>query len=166
MIILGIDPGYDKLGIAVIEKKPGEKREKYIYSDCFRTDKKLSHPERLCTLTIEIERILNTYKPTLLGIEELFFNKNQRTATKVAEARGAILAAAARAQLSISQFSPAEIKIAVTGYGKSDKKQIISMIPKLISVQKTIQEDDEYDALAAALTASATHGRSQKSASK
>lgn len=156
MIILGIDPGYEKLGVAIIEKQPKQKKELYIFSDCIKTQKTLPHAERLLHISENIKQIIETYKPDSLGIEKLFFNTNQQTATKVAEARGVILAEAARAHVTIHEFTPLEIKIAVTGYGRSDKKQVISMVSKLISITKPIKEDDEYDAIAAALSCSAS----------
>ncbi|HVT75144.1 MAG TPA: crossover junction endodeoxyribonuclease RuvC [Candidatus Paceibacterota bacterium] len=155
MRILAIDPGYERLGIAVIEKNPREK-EILVYSDCFKTDKRLPHAERLGLISAEIERVTAESKPGGLAIETLFFSTNAKTAISVAEARGAILAVAARAGLSIYEYGPGQIKAAVTGHGQSDKDQIIAMIPRLIRVDKDIKHDDEYDAIAVGLTCFAT----------
>ena len=160
MIILGIDPGYEKMGVAIIEKDPHTKKDVCIYSDCIKTEKTMPHAERLLKISNTLQKLISQYNPESLGIETLFFTNNQKTAVKVAEARGAALTEAARAGLAIYEFSPLEIKIAITGYGKSDKKQVIFMVEKLISLKKQIKEDDGYDAIAAALTCSASaHAR-------
>ncbi|MDE1874880.1 MAG: crossover junction endodeoxyribonuclease RuvC [Patescibacteria group bacterium] len=151
MRILAIDPGYERLGIAVLEKNPREK-ESLVYSDCFKTDPRLSHSERLGLIGAEIDRVIDEYEPGALAIETLFFSSNVKTAIAVAEARGVILYQAAAHGLKTYEYGPGEIKIAVTGYGKSDKDQIIAMIPRLIQVEKTIRHDDEYDAIAVGLT--------------
>ena len=91
-----------------------------------------------------------------MAIETLLFSKNVKTAIKVAEARGVILAAVAKRKINIFEFNPNTVKLAVTGYGKSDKKQIINMIEKLLNIRYKIKHDDEYDAIALALTCSAT----------
>ncbi len=157
MIVLGIDPGYERLGISVIEKTPssaslGTSKPKLVFSECFKTSPKDEHAERLSQIHIEIERILNKYKPSHLGIETLFFNANVKTAMKVAESRGVILALAKKHGLTVVELSPQEIKIAVTGYGNSDKKAVIKMIPLLIDLnKKSIMLDDEYDAIGVGL---------------
>ena len=154
MKILAIDPGYERLGIAIMERKG--KVDELIYSDCFFTDKSLPHPERLAAIGIELDRIIDEHKPEALSIETLFFSKNTKTAMKVAESRGVILQVAKRRGLKIYEFSPMSIKIAVTGYGRSDKNQMISMIPRLIKIAKPIKYDDEFDAIAAGITCFAT----------
>ncbi len=151
MRILAIDPGYERLGIAILEKVPSYK-ETLLYSDCFFTPKTKAHHERLAMVAIEIARIIKEYTPQALSIETLFFSKNVKTALLVAEARGVILAEASRNGIKVFEYSPADIKIAVTGYGKSDKTHIIDMIPKLITLTKKIKYDDEFDAIAAGIT--------------
>ncbi|HVU06488.1 MAG TPA: crossover junction endodeoxyribonuclease RuvC [Candidatus Paceibacterota bacterium] len=151
MRILAIDPGYERLGIAVIEKNPRQK-ETLVYSDCFKTDKKLPHNERLGLIGAEIGRIIADFEPKALAIETLFFSTNAKTAIAVAEARGVILYEAAKRGLAVYEYGPGQIKAAVTGHGQSDKEQIIAMIPRLIRVEKTIRHDDEYDAIAVGLT--------------
>lgn len=147
MKIIAIDPGYERLGIAVIEKKPRDK-EILLYSNCFKTSSKLTHAERLKLILEEMKKVINTYQPERLAIETLFFSTNQKTALLVAEARGVIIATSAAAGLEIFEFNPNSIKLAVTGSGSSDKNHIIKMIPLLIKIEKTIQHDDEYDAIA------------------
>lgn len=151
MKIISIDPGYEKLGIAVVEKEVGGK-EKLLFSECFRTDKKLKHEERLFLAGNEIEKVIKEYRPEALAIENLFINTNQKTAMKVSEMRGVILYLAEKNGLAVSEYSPPQIKLAVSGNGHSDKKSIIKMVPLLIKVEKIIKEDDEYDAIAVGLT--------------
>jgi crossover junction endodeoxyribonuclease RuvC len=151
MRILAIDPGYERLGIAVIEKIPKSK-EVVIFSECFKTSTKLSHSERLCFIGKELEKVILEHRPEALAIESLFFGANQKTAITVAEARGVILFQAGVYNLPIYEYGPGQIKVAVTGYGKSDKEQIITMIPKLVKITKEIKHDDEYDAIAIGLT--------------
>lgn len=151
MIIIAIDPGYERLGIAVLEKNSREK-ETLLYSDCFKTSPKIPHSERLGLIGAEIERVIAEYKPQTLAIETLFFSTNTKTAITVAEARGVILYQAAKHGLAVYEYGPGQIKVAVTGYGKSDKDQMIAMIPRLILIEKNIKHDDEYDAIAVGLT--------------
>ncbi len=155
MRIIAIDPGYERLGIAIMEKNPKSK-EVVIYSDCFFTPKGLPHHERLAMLGKEIKRCILEYKPEALAIEELFFSKNQTTAMLVAEARGVIMYEASSQGLKVFEYKPAHIKIAVTGQGNSDKEHIIAMVPKLVEISKAIKYDDEYDAIAIGITFFAT----------
>ncbi len=175
MKLLSIDPGYERLGVAVIEKLPkhkpafakgyGEAREMLLFSECFKTSAKLPHHERLALIGKEIQRVIKKYKPEALATEKLFFSNNQKTALLVAEARGVILYTASASGLDIFEYSPADIKIAVTGYGKSEKRQVIDMVKKLIDVtpatpeatQDKINSDDEFDAIAIGLTHYAIH---------
>ena len=152
--ILGVDPGYGRVGIAIIEKT--NLGEKLVYSECFETSDKIPHPERLSQISLQIEDICNKFKPNKMAIETLLFSKNVKTAIKVAEARGVILAVVAKRKINIFEFNPNTVKLAVTGYGKSDKKQIVNMIEKLLDIRHKIKHDDEYDAIALALTCSAT----------
>lgn len=155
MRILAIDPGYERLGIAILEKNPRNK-EVLLYSDCFKTSAKLFHAERLSLIGGEVSRVIAEFKPEALSIETLFFSTNTKTAISVAEARGTILYEAARHGLKIYEYGPGEIKVAVTGYGKSDKEQMTAMVPRLIKIDKEIEHDDEYDAIAVGLTCFAT----------
>lgn len=158
MKILAVDPGYDRLGIAVIEKVAKQK-ETLLYSDCFTTNPKDTFYKRLHEVSLEIEKIIEEHQPDAFAMETLFFTKNQKTALHVAETRGALLDQALRHNLTIYEYSPVAVKIAVTGYGKSDKKQVTSMIEKLIKINKPIKYDDEYDAIAVGITCAATDAR-------
>lgn len=152
--ILGIDPGYERLGVAVIEKKNG--RDSLLFSDCVTTPKTDSHELRLKAIGEAIENIIDTYNPLSVGIEKLFFNVNQKTALLVSEARGVVLYECARKGLRVCEYTPLEIKVAVTGYGRADKNHVIKMVEKLIALPPFRRHDDEYDAIAAALTCSAS----------
>jgi crossover junction endodeoxyribonuclease RuvC len=144
--VLAIDPGFERLGIAILDK------DKLLYSDCFKTSPKDNFYVRLRQIGEEISRIIDIYEPTACAIETLFFETNKKTAMKVAEARGVVAYEAARRILPIFEFSPLQIKVAITSHGRSDKKQIIFMVPKLIKIDKEIKHDDEYDAIAIGLT--------------
>ena len=154
MIILGIDPGYERIGIAIVDKSPS-KKEVLLYSECFKTPKTLPFNERLLMIGQKIGKIITEHNVEAMGIETLFFNSNQKTAMGVSEARGVIMYEAALKRLAIYEYSPLQIKSTITSYGKSDKEQIIKMIPLLIKITKEIKHDDEYDAIAVALTCSA-----------
>ncbi len=155
MRIIAIDPGYERLGIAIVEKERASK-ETLVFSECFKTDKSLTQSERLGLVAAEVERVIAEFAPGALCLETLFFSGNQKTATKVAEVRGVLLSLAAKNGLKVYEYGPGQVKVAVTGYGKSDKKQVISMIPRLIRIEKDIEYDDEYDAIAVGLTCFAT----------
>ena len=151
--ILGIDPGYGRVGIAIIKKT--NKGEDLIHSECFETDGKLPHYQRLLLIGEKIKKIIKKHKPDQIAVETLLWSKNKKTALQVAEARGVILLESARNKVILREFNPNQIKLAVTGYGKSDKKQIIFMVEKLVKLQPKKRHDDEYDAIAIALTCSA-----------
>lgn len=153
MRILGIDPGYERLGIAVLEKNIGDKREKVIFSECFKTSSKLDFSERLLLLGEEIKKVIKKYQPEVLSIETLFLTTNQKTVMRVAEARGVVIYEAARARLKIFEATPLQIKVATTGYGRADKNQIIKMVQMLVEIDNSKKSDDELDAIAIALTA-------------
>lgn len=156
--VLGIDPGYERVGVALLEKREGEK-EILLFSECIITKRTLLHHERLLMLGKRVEEIINKYNPETLSIEKLYFNENQKTALLVSEARGVILFIASQKKLFVREFTPLEIKVATTGYGRADKKQMRMMINRLIDIPKTIKHDDEYDAIAAGLTSIASKER-------
>jgi crossover junction endodeoxyribonuclease RuvC len=150
MKVIAIDPGYERMGVAVIEKIKG--KENLIFSECFKTSPKIPHQERLKLIGKEIEALIKKYKPEGMAIETLFFKNNQKTAMHVSEARGVMLYVAASSGLEVMEFSPMAIKVAVTGYGSSDKDQVMFMVKKLIKIETKIKYDDEYDAIAVGLT--------------
>lgn len=151
MKVLGIDPGYDRLGIALIEKTTTG-AEKVIFSTCLTTSRTLDFSERLLFLINEIERVIKKYRPDLLAIEKIFFISNQKTAMTVAEVRGAILYLAKKLKVPVINLTPLEVKSSIAGYGQADKAQVKFMVQKLLRLAAPIKQDDEADALAIALT--------------
>ncbi len=150
MKILGIDPGFGRVGVAVIEGKKGITT--LIYSTCIQTDPKTSFPLRLDYLCSEIKVIIKEWQPEQLAIEKLFFTSNQKTAMQVSEARGAIISTCTGLGLSVHEYTPLQIKVATTGYGRATKAQIADMIGRLIKLDSKPKHDDEYDAIATGLT--------------
>ncbi len=150
-IVLGIDPGFERLGIAVISKIKGQKEE-LLYSECFKTKSTLPFSERIGQIGEHLEEIIKKYKPSILGIENLFFTTNQTTVMRVAETRGVIIYISGKNNLSVNEYTPLQIKMAVTGYGKADKKQVMNMIPRLIKMPTNKTSDDELDAIAVGIT--------------
>jgi crossover junction endodeoxyribonuclease RuvC len=150
MKILAIDPGYERLGVAILEKQKG--KDILLHSECFQTDKKDEHSKRLFLIFERLEELIQEYSVTMCAIETLFFSNNVKTALKVAELRGAILVLCEKYSLTIKEYSPQAIKLGVTGYGKSDKVAVIKMIPLLVKIQKEIKYDDEFDAIAVGIT--------------
>lgn len=148
MKVLAIDPGYERLGIAVLEKKEGDNKEVLLFSECFKTSGKEEHYDRIAKIQKEIEKVLEEYSPDDLAIETLFFNQNVKTALMVAEARGVIIATSRNFGLDIFEYSPQQIKTSVTGDGKSDKTSVIKMVPLLIKINDEVKIDDEFDAIA------------------
>ena len=149
-IVLAIDPGFDRIGVAVINE------DKLLFSDCIETNRKLPHEGRLLEIGEAVRKIIKKWRPRDLAIEELFFNQNITNALKVSEARGVIMYEAVSAGLEIYEYSPQAIKIAVTGYGKADKRQMESMVRKLIPLPSKKMLDDEIDAIALCITHLAT----------
>ena len=141
---IAIDPGYDRIGIAVFDG------ETLLHSECFVPDTK-EFTERLTQLCGQVEKLIQEFKPESLAMETLFFSKNVKTALSVAEARGAIILTASKEGLSLSEYSPQEVKIAVTSSGNADKKQVIDMVERLLKLEPKKRLDDEYDAIAVGL---------------
>ena len=139
MKILGIDPGYDRLGVAIIEKT-GQKYE-YIFSDCLQTDRELPFPKRLRQIFIALKDILEEHKPQMVAIEDIFMTTNQKTAIKVAEARGVCLALCEYMNVEVYEYTPLQIKNALTGYGKATKDQVHYMVQRLIKIPEPTAED-------------------------
>lgn len=148
MRVLGIDPGYDRLGLAVLEGDPS--KPQHIWSECV-TPAKGRAEARLAAVYAAVSSAILQYHPDKLSLETLFFSTNKKTAIAVAESRGAILAAAGAHQIPISEYSPGQIKLAVTGYGAADKAAIARMIPHLVTLPEKKRLDDELDAIAVAI---------------
>ncbi len=150
MRVIGIDPGYHRLGVAVLEKNG--RTETLLWSDCLTTSNKLVLNLRLLKLGQEFEKIVKKWQPDGLVIERLYFSSNQKTAMAVAETRGMIQYLSAQAGLAVKELTPQEIKMAITGYGRADKKQVMEMVKRLIKIKTKPTHDDEWDAIAIALT--------------
>ncbi len=148
--VIGIDPGYGRCGFAVIEEQGRD--WKCIRHGVFTTSQEKYHEDRLAELGLDFQSVVRQYKPDLLVIEELFFSKNQTTALKVSEVRGVILFLARKEGLDIVQVKPNEVKLAVTGYGRADKKQIQEMVKTIFGFKDIPKPDDAADALAIAWT--------------
>lgn len=149
MRVLAIDPGFDRMGLAVIEGDPS--RPTHIWSECISPPKGAPE-ERLAHIHDAVAEAISTYDPEVVAIESLFWStNNKRSALGVAEARGVALSAAAEAGLSVSEHSPQQVKLAVTGYGAADKKAVAAMVPRLISLPQKKRLDDELDAIALAI---------------
>lgn len=159
MRVIAVDPGYDRLGVAVLEYRDG--KEHLIHSCCITTDRSTTLNTRLNQMGDAFRRILDEHQPDTLGIETLFFNQNQKTAIGVAQARGIILYLAQSIGCGVFEFGPQEIKVAITGYGKSDKNAVIDMVKRLVPNAPETALDDEYDAIAVGVTCLAHHGRRQ-----
>lgn len=151
MKIISIDPGYERCGIAILEKQLGSK-EIVLYSGCIRTSPKHIFSERLEQLGRELDRLIQQFQPNTAVLEELYFAKNTTTALKVAEARGVIQYVARIHNLDVFEYHPNQIKIAITGDGRADKIAIANMIPKLVVIGSEKKIDDELDAIAVGLT--------------
>lgn len=153
MIILGIDPGYDRLGLAIIEKK--NNKENILFSTCIETNKKDSVIDRIFFIGQEINKLIKEYRPEILAIETLYFNKNTKTAMGVSEARGVVIYECKKAGLKITEYTPSQIKTATTSYGAADKRQVYDMVSRILALDLGGKRDDEIDAIAVALTSSA-----------
>jgi len=149
MIILGIDPGYAIVGWGVLEYK--NNRFRVLDYGAILTKAGVPTPDRLHTIYRELTAIIHKYRPDAMAVEELFFNTNQKTGIVVAEARGVILLAAIQNGVSIYEYTPLQVKQAVVGYGRAEKKQIITMVTMFLGLESPPKPDDTADALAIAI---------------
>ena len=152
MLALGIDPGTAICGYGFVEYK-GSRLIPHEYG-AITTSPKARMQDRLMTLYDELDGLIKKYKPDVMGVEQLFFNRNVTTAIPVGQARGVVLLAAAKNNLELVERTPLQVKQAVTGYGKADKKQVIYMVTKLLHLPKPPSPDDVADALAVAICTS------------
>lgn len=149
MRVLAFDPGYERLGVAVIEKN---KKEELLFSDCVRTDAKLPFSERLCMLGEAAEKLIKKWKPDCVALEEVYFENNAKTAMQVAKVMGALSYIAAAHKLPLHTYTPLQVKAAVTGSGRADKRAVAMMVRKLINLPLGKKLDDEIDAIAVGIT--------------
>ena len=156
MRILGIDPGTGILGFGVIDVEKG--KLKLVDGGVIRTPVKEDDAVRLLTIYEELSELIKQHKPDVMSVEKLFFSRNVTTAMTVSQARGVVLLCGQQAGMSIYEYTPMQIKQAVTGSGKADKKQMQEMVRVILGLQDVPKPDDCADALAAAIT----QGFSQK----
>lgn len=150
MRIIGIDPGTGILGFGIVEYSRG--KTQLVDGGVIRTPVKEDDSVRLQTIYDELTDIISSTKPEVMSVEKLFFARNVTTAMTVAQARGVVLLCGKQAGMQIYEYTPLQIKQAITGYGKADKKQMQEMVRLLLSLSETPKPDDAADAIAAALT--------------
>ena len=160
MRILGIDPGYAILGWGVLDMK-GNHFSVVDYG-AVTTDAKMEMPLRLQHLYTQLSAIIAEYKPEVASIEELFFNNNAKTAIMVGQARGVAVLACVNGGLEINEYTPLQIKQALVGYGRAERKQVQQMVKTILNLKEVPKPDDTADALAAAVC----HGHSAGSRSR
>lgn len=155
MRILGIDPGTGILGFGIIEINSKGKAG-LVDAGVIRTPVKQPDSERLFTIYQELDEIIQEAKPTVMAVEKLFFSQNVTTAMSVSQARGVVLLIGKQHQLELHEYTPLQIKMALTGYGRADKKQMQEMVRIILELNEVPKPDDCADALAAALTCAQT----------
>ncbi len=150
MRILGIDPGFGRIGWGVID---GQKDTwKHVAHGCIETPAKKPFVERLSVLHAALQDVLTTYTPDYAGVEDLFFAKNVSTGVQVAQARGVIILTLVQAGVQMSEPTPVQVKQAMTGYGRADKRQVQNMVHMMLGLPTTDRQDAALDALAVAIT--------------
>jgi crossover junction endodeoxyribonuclease RuvC len=148
--ILGIDPGYDRCGWALLCAAPGQTGQ-VLASGTLQTARGNALANRLHELALGLDDLLQQYAPDCLAVEELYFTKNVKTAIAVAQARGVVLERAAAAGLPIGEYAPTMVKSQLTGNGRADKQQVAFMVRRLVALDQAARLDDELDAIAVAL---------------
>ena len=149
MLILGIDPGFAIVGFGLVEADCG--RQRLVQCGAITTPAGEPLPARLLRIADDMELLLEQFKPQAMAVEELFFNNNITTGIGVAQARGVILLAAERRNIPIYEYSPSQVKQAVVGYGKAEKRQVMDMTRRLLNLNAVPKPDDAADAVAIAL---------------
>lgn len=155
MRCLGIDPGTARMGYGVVDDAGGTARP--LHFGALETGPETPMPQRLQALHRSVAAIIDQWHPDVLAVEELFFGRNVTTAIFVGQARGVVLLAAANCDLPVAEYTPAQVKQTVTGYGKADKRQVEAMVCRLLGLRQAPRPDDVSDALAVALTALASY---------
>ena len=157
MLVLGIDPGYAIVGFGLVETERGKQR--LVKYGVITTPAGIPIQSRLMDIERDMNELLDTFRPDCLAIEELFFNTNITTGIAVAHGRGVILYAAEKCSIPLYEYTPSQVKLAVTGYGKAEKRQVMDMTRRLLKLRSVPRPDDAADALALALC----HARSATS---
>lgn len=156
MIIIGIDPGTATTGYGIIKtgnlnRKNRNKNLKVLDYGCIITKPEIPQAERLKKLNNELNKIIKKHKPAVLAVENVYFFKNLKTAIPVSQAKGVILLTAAKNKIPVYEFTPLQMKMAITGYGKAEKKQVQKMLQTLLKLDDLPKKDDAADALGIAL---------------
>ena len=149
MIILGIDPGLAIVGWGVVEQRGG--RFRTLGYGSIQTPAGMKTEERLSRIYDELTALIQKYRPEQMAVEELFFTNNITTGIRVAEARGIVLLCGQQNDLKIFEYTPMQVKQAVVGYGKAEKKQVITMVTSILGLKEPPKPDDTADALAIAV---------------
>ena len=155
MRILGIDPGYAIVGFGILDAGRGQTR--MVRCGAINTPAGVPMPMRLLQIQEDMETLIREFSPDVMAIEELFFNTNVTTGIGVAQARGVILATAARLGVEIYEYTPSQVKIAVVGYGKAEKHQVMEMTRRILNLSAVPRPDDAADAVAIALCHARSH---------
>lgn len=155
MIILGLDPGTARVGWGIVDTGPSGRADaaRCPAYGCIETDKSMRDAQRLVAIANGVEALIDRFKPELISVEKLFFSKNQTTAMTVSQARGVLLYLAERSNVPTMEFTPQEVKMALTGYGKAEKSQMQRMVQMILKLPTLPKPDDAADAVAIALTA-------------
>ena len=149
MILLGIDPGFATIGFGVLESDRG--RQRLITCGAITTPAGKPLPARLLQISVDMDTLIDQFHPEAMAVEELFFNSNVTTGISVAQARGVILLAAERVGVPIFEYTPSQVKQAVVGYGKAEKRQVMEMTKRILGLKAVPKPDDAADAVAVAL---------------
>jgi len=152
MIILGIDPGFDRMGCAILKKEKG--KEILLFSDCLLSVRGEEIEKRIFSLATQLEKIIKKYKPDVVALEQVFFAKNIKTASQVSQASGAVIYLAGKFGIPALEISPLQVKMCTVGYGKAEKRQVQIMVKSILKMEKSPKYDDEMDAIAVALACS------------
>lgn len=152
MIILGVDPGLATTGYGVIKLQATSDKLQVVNYGCIRTSAKLRFAERLEIIYNGLQKLVEKYHPDKIAIEKIFFAKNVKTAMQIGEARGVITLIAIQNKIPIVEFTPLQVKQALTGYGQATKEQIQKMVKMILGLKQIPKPDDAADALAIAIT--------------
>jgi len=156
--VLAIDPGYGRCGVAVVEKENNPstslraRKEVVLYSNCIETSAKDEFPARLGAIVKECTRLMKKHKPDAVALEKIYVTKNQKTAMRVSEVRGALISASQQAGVPVFEYTPGEVKSAAAGFGGADKTAVVKMLRALVKIREDVRHDDEYDAIAVGIT--------------
>ncbi len=150
MRVIGIDPGTAIVGYGIIDFK--DNRYEVVDYGCIYTHKDLPMPKRLLKISEEMSSLLEKYKPDHMAVEELFYFKNNKTVISVGQARGVIILEGVKKDIPLADYTPLQVKMGITGYGKAEKKQVQLMVQKVLKLKEIPKPDDAADALAIAVT--------------